>query len=413
MIKFLDLHQINQQYREQIDKAIKEVLDSGYYILGQKVKEFETNFASYIGTKYCIGTANGLDALALILKAYKELGKIKDGDEVIVPANTFIASILAISQNNLVPVLVEPDINTYNIDPNLIEEKITKKTKAIMVVHLYGQAVKMDKIWEIAKKYDLKIIEDSAQAHGAIYKDKKVGNLGDVSGFSFYPGKNLGAIGDAGAVTTNDEELTNMIRTLGNYGSAEKYVNIVKGTNSRLDEIQAAILNVKLKYLDSDNEKRRTIAKYYLDNIKTSVLPIDFILTSISIEEYVSHINSCYDEIRISVEELKEYQNHRVYGETLWVAIKDNRNNKIVATGIGEMDNIVREGILEWIQISKEYRRQGFGKYIVKELFHRMKDKAKFVMVSGKLLSKTNPLSLYEKCGFINKQIWNVYKINK
>ncbi len=268
MIKFLDLHQINQQYREQIDKAIKEVLDSGYYILGQKVKEFETNFASYIGTKYCIGTANGLDALALILKAYKELGKIKDGDEVIVPANTFIASILAISQNNLVPVLVEPDINTYNIDPNLIEEKITKKTKAIMVVHLYGQAVKMDKIWEIAKKYDLKIIEDSAQAHGAIYKDKKVGNLGDVSGFSFYPGKNLGAIGDAGAVTTNDEELTNMIRTLGNYGSAEKYVNIVKGTNSRLDEIQAAILNVKLKYLDSDNEKRRTIAKYYLDNIK-------------------------------------------------------------------------------------------------------------------------------------------------
>lgn len=268
MIKFLDLHQINQQYREQIDNAIKEVLDSGYYILGQKVKEFETNFANYIGTKYCIGTANGLDALALILKAYKELGIIKDDDEVIVPANTFIASILAISQNNLVPVLAEPDINTYNIDPNLIEEKITKKTKAIMVVHLYGQAVKMDKIWEIAKKYDLKIIEDSAQAHGVTYKDKKVGNLGDVSGFSFYPGKNLGAIGDAGAVTTNDEKLANMIRAIGNYGSAEKYVNIVKGTNSRLDEIQAAILNVKLKYLDTDNEKRRIIAKYYLDNIK-------------------------------------------------------------------------------------------------------------------------------------------------
>lgn len=268
MIKFLDLHQINQQYREQIDNAIKEVLDSGYYILGQKVKEFETNFANYIGTKYCVGTANGLDALTLILKAYKELGIIKNGDEVIVPANTFIASILAISQNNLVPVLVEPDINTYNINPGLIEKKITKKTKAIMVVHLYGQVVKMDKIWKIAKKYNLKIIEDSAQAHGVTYNGKKVGNLGDVSGFSFYPGKNLGAIGDAGAVTTNDKELSNMIRALGNYGSAEKYVNIVKGTNSRLDEIQAAILNVKLKYLDTDNKKRRLVAKYYLNNIK-------------------------------------------------------------------------------------------------------------------------------------------------
>lgn len=275
MIKFLDLHQINQQYREQIDSAIKEVLDSGYYILGQKVKEFETKFANYIGTKYCVGTANGLDALILILKAYKELGVMKDGDEIIVPANTFIASILAISQNNLIPVLVEPNINTYNINQDLIEEKITKKTKAIMVVHLYGQVVEMDKIWKIAKKHGLKIIEDSAQAHGSIYKNKKVGNLGDASGFSFYPGKNLGAMGDAGAVTTNDEKLANMIRALGNYGSAEKYVNIVKGRNSRLDEIQATILNVKLKYLNIENEKRRLIAKYYLNNIKNSkiILP--------------------------------------------------------------------------------------------------------------------------------------------
>ncbi|OQB40087.1 MAG: dTDP-3-amino-3,6-dideoxy-alpha-D-galactopyranose transaminase [candidate division CPR1 bacterium ADurb.Bin160] len=268
MIKFLDLHQINQQYREQINTAIKEVLDSGYYILGQKVKEFETNFANYIGTKYCVGTANGLDALTLILKAYKELEVMKDDDEVIVPANTFIASILAISQNNLVPVLVEPDINTYNIDPDLIEEKITKKTRAIIVVHLYGQSVKMDKIWEIAKKYNLKIIEDSAQAHGVMYKDKKTGNLGDISGFSFYPGKNLGAIGDAGAVTTNDKKLAEIVRALGNYGSKEKYINDYKGTNSRLDEIQAAILNIKLKYLDSDNKKRRLIALYYLNNIK-------------------------------------------------------------------------------------------------------------------------------------------------
>jgi len=268
MIKFLDLYKINQQYRNEIDESIKRVLDSGYYILGQEVKNFENNFANYIGTKYCIGTANGFDALSLILKAYKELGILKDNDEVIVPANTFIASILAISQNNLTPILVEPDINTYNINPDLIESKITKRTKAIMVVHLYGQATKMEKIWELAKKYNFKIIEDSAQAHGSKYKNKKAGNLGDVSGFSFYPGKNLGAFGDGGAITTNDQKLANVIRALGNYGSVEKYVNIYKGANSRLDELQAAILNVKLKYLDSDNSKRKTVAKYYLSNIR-------------------------------------------------------------------------------------------------------------------------------------------------
>lgn len=268
MIKFLDLYKINQQYRKEIDKSIKKVLDSGYYILGQEVKNFETNFANYIGTKYCIGTANGLEALTLILRAYKELNIIKNGDEIIVPANTFIASILAISENNLVPVLVEPDIDTYNINPDLIEEKITKKTKAIMIVHLYGQVVEMDKIWKLAKKYNLKIIEDSAQAHGVKYKNKMAGNLGDASGFSFYPGKNLGAMGDAGAVTANDKKLADSIRAIANYGSAEKYINIYKGMNSRLDEIQAAILNTKLKYLDSDNNKRRIIAKYYLDHIK-------------------------------------------------------------------------------------------------------------------------------------------------
>ena len=268
MIKFLDLYKINQQYRREINKSIKRVLDSGYYILGHEVEKFETNFANYIGTKYCIGTANGLEALTLILKAYKELNFMKDGDEIIVPANTFIASILAISQNNLTPILVEPNIDTYNINPDLIEEKITKKTKAIMVVHLYGQVVEMDKIWKLAKKYNLKIIEDSAQAHGVEYKNKKSGNLGDASGFSFYPGKNLGAIGDAGAVITNDKKLADTIRAIANYGSAEKYINIYKGTNSRLDEIQAAILNIKLKYLDKDNNKRRDIAKYYLNNIK-------------------------------------------------------------------------------------------------------------------------------------------------
>jgi len=268
MIKFLDLYKINQKYRKEIDKSIKHVLNSGYYIHGQEVENFETNFANYIGVKYCIGTANGLDALILILRAYKELNLLKDGDEIIVPANTFIASILAISQNNLIPVLVEPDINTYNINPDLIEKKITKKTKAIMVVHLYGQTVEMEKIWKLAKKYNLKIIEDSAQAHGAKYKNKMAGNLGDASGFSFYPGKNLGAIGDAGAVTTNDKKMADAIRVIANYGSSEKYINIYKGINSRLDEIQSAILNVKLKFLDSDNDKRKIIAKYYLEKIK-------------------------------------------------------------------------------------------------------------------------------------------------
>lgn len=266
MIKFLDLHKINERYREEIDSRIKQVLDSGWYILGEQVATFEKNFAKYCGVKHCIGCANGLDALKLIVRAYG-FGK---GDEIIVPANTYIASILAISENGCTPVLVEPDINTYNINPELIESKITDRTKAIMVVHLYGQAVQMDKIWEIAQKYNLKIIEDSAQAHGAIYKNKRVGSLGDASGFSFYPGKNLGCMGDGGAVTTNDDELAVKIRALANYGSYEKYKNIYKGINSRLDEFQAGILDIKLSYLDKDNEKRREIAKYYRENIKNA-----------------------------------------------------------------------------------------------------------------------------------------------
>jgi len=268
MIKFLDLHKINERHRKEIDLAINNVLDSGYYLLGNALSNFEKNFANYIGVKYCVGTANGLDALNLIYKAYKELGVFKNGDEVIVPANTFIASILAISENNLTPVLVEPDLDTYNIDPDLIEEKITSRTKAIMVVHLYGQVTAMKKIWQLAKKYNLKIIEDSAQAHGISYQGKKSGNLGDAAGFSFYPGKNLGAMGDGGAVTTNDEKLALTIRALANYGSTVKYVNVYKGINSRLDDIQAAILDVKLKYLDRDNDKRKLIAEYYLNNIK-------------------------------------------------------------------------------------------------------------------------------------------------
>ncbi|NMB57343.1 DegT/DnrJ/EryC1/StrS family aminotransferase [Candidatus Beckwithbacteria bacterium] len=276
MIPFLDLYQINQKYRPEIERTFQEFLNSGHYILGDKLKEFEINFASYIGTKYCIGVGNGFDALNLIFKGYRELGLLKAQDEIIVPANTFIASILAISANNLKPILVEPDIDNYNINPALIEKKITRKTKAILVVHLYGQVVEMEKIWKIAKKYKLKVIEDSAQAHGSIYKNKKAGNLGDVSGFSFYPGKNLGALGDGGAITTNDQILAKTIRILANYGSSVKYINIYKGINSRLDDIQAAILNVKLKYLDKDNQKRREIAKYYFENIHNQkiILPL-------------------------------------------------------------------------------------------------------------------------------------------
>jgi len=271
MIKFLDLEKINNRFRDEIDLRIKKILDKGWYLLGDEVKLFEKNFAQFCRTKHCIGCANGLDALNLIIRAYN----FGFGDEIIVPANTYIASILAISENGCTPVLVEPSIDTYNIDPDLIEEKITPKTKAIMVVHLYGQAVQTDKILDLAKKYDLKIIEDSAQAHGAIYKGKKTGNLGDASGFSFYPGKNLGCMGDGGCITTDDDELAFKVRAIANYGSDRKYHHIYKGINSRLDEIQAAILDVKLKYLDSDNQRRREISKYYRENIKNEkvILP--------------------------------------------------------------------------------------------------------------------------------------------
>ena len=271
MIKFLDLKKINNRYREEIDSRIKNILDKGWYLQGEENENFTKNFANFCGTKFALGVANGLDALNLIIKAYG----FGNGDEIIVPANTYIATILAISENGCIPILVEPDIKTYNINPDSIEEKITTKTKAIMVVHLYGQAVQMEKIWKIAKKYNLKIIEDSAQAHGAIYQEKHTGNLGDASGFSFYPGKNLGCIGDGGAVTTNDEELFNKIKAIANYGSDRKYHHIYKGVNSRLDEIQAAVLDIKLKHLDSDNNKRREISKYYRENIKNSkiILP--------------------------------------------------------------------------------------------------------------------------------------------
>lgn len=268
MIKFLDLQKITQKHALEIHEAVDRVVNSGWYLQGKENESFEANYANYIGTQYCIGVANGLDALRLILRAYIELGLMQEGDEIIVPANTYIASILAITDNNLVPILVEPSIETYQIDDNLIEAAITTKTKGIMLVHLYGQCAYTERIGQICQKYKLKLIEDNAQAHGCKFNGKKTGSLGDVAGHSFYPGKNLGAFGDAGAVTTNDRVLADMVRILANYGSHKKYVFEQQGFNSRLDEIQAAVLNVKLGYLDEDTSERKKVAKYYIVNIK-------------------------------------------------------------------------------------------------------------------------------------------------
>lgn len=274
MIKFLDLQKINGQYKEALEEATNKVVQSGWYILGESVENFEQNFAAYCGAKHCIGVATGLDALVIILKAYKLLGKLKDGDEVIVPANTFIATVLAISANDLVPVFVEPKVSNFNIDVDLIEEAITDKTRVIMPVHLYGQAVDMQAINEIAQKHNLLVLEDAAQAHGAYSGDKRVGSWGNAAGFSFYPGKNLGALGDAGAITTNDDELANKMRILRNYGSEKKYHNQIIGMNSRLDAIQAAALSVKLPYLDQEIERRRNVAKRYSTEINNALIEL-------------------------------------------------------------------------------------------------------------------------------------------
>jgi dTDP-4-amino-4,6-dideoxygalactose transaminase len=300
MIKFLDVQKITESFEPKLSAAIKRVVNSGWFLLGEELMVFEKEYAAYIGSKHCIGVANGLDALRLILKAYIEMGVMKEGDEVIVPANTYIASILAITYNRLTPVLIEPNINTYNIDISSIEQHITSRTRAIMVVHLYGQVCWSDNMTKIAKKYNLKIIEDNAQAAGAGILEKKdekrsvgaeftthnkkklklrrTGSLGGSAGHSFYPGKNLGALGDGGAVTTDDDELAAVVRALANYGSSKKYVNDYQGLNSRLDEIQAAVLRVKLPRLDIDNRYRYEIAQYYLENIKNPniIMPLPF-----------------------------------------------------------------------------------------------------------------------------------------
>lgn len=300
MIKFYDLQKINQRYEKAFHEKTEQFLQRGWYILGEEVKVFEENFASFCQSKHCIGVGNGLDALVLIFKAYIELGKLQKGDEVIVPANTYIASILAILQADLVPILVEPKLETYNLNPDLIAENITSKTKAILVVHLYGQLAEMDKIEAIAKQHNLLIVEDAAQSHGA-HHPSPITHY--PKAYSFYPSKNLGCLGDGGAVVTNDDDLNKIIRAMRNYGSEQKYVNAIIGINSRLDELQAAFLNAKLPDLALDNQKRRQIANRYLSEIKNNKIVLPFYDGSAN---HVFHLFVIRTENR---NELQEYLN--------------------------------------------------------------------------------------------------------
>ncbi len=315
MIKFLDLKKINAPYETAFQEKLKSVLDSGWYILGNEVAAFETNFANYCGTKFCIGVGNGFDALVLIFKGYIQLGKLQKGDEVIVPANTYIASILAILEADLVPVLVEPKLETYNLNPDLISEKITSKTKAILVVHLYGQLAEMEKINAIAIQNNLLVIEDAAQAHGVVSPLTPEGETkerekapplgaGGACAFSFYPGKNLGALGDGGAVTTNDGVLAKVIQSLRNYGSEAKYQNEFIGVNSRLDELQAAFLSVKLTNLDAENTIRKAIAKRYLSEIKNEKIILPTLSLRGTKQSHVFHLFVIRTENRA---ELQQY----------------------------------------------------------------------------------------------------------
>ncbi|QKJ36932.1 DegT/DnrJ/EryC1/StrS aminotransferase family protein [Pseudomonas sp. MPDS] len=300
MINFLSLQEVNTQYRNDLVEACARVIDSGWYIGGNELTQFEKDFAYYCGAKHCIGVANGLDALILTLRAWKELGKLKEGDEVIVPANTYIATVLAITENRLIPVLVEPDSHSFNLCPDNVEAAITAKTRALMPVHLYGQLADMPKLLKIAERHDLLILEDSAQAHGASVNARRAGSWGHASAFSFYPGKNLGALGDAGAITTNDGELEQTLRALRNYGSHEKYKNLYRGVNSRLDEIQAAMLSVKLKYLDASTAHRKEIADIYMKGINNPLiyLPLSTSVSALTLDAHVWHLFVVRSEMR-------------------------------------------------------------------------------------------------------------------
>ena len=349
MIKFLDIQKITELYSSEIHSAASRVIDSGWYLLGDELNAFEEEYVSYIGASHCVGVANGLDALRIILRAYIELGVMKEGDEIIVPANTFIASIIAITDNRLIPVFVEPDINTYQIDETKIEAALTSKTKGIMIVHLYGQCAYTEKIGHICKKHNLKLIEDNAQAVGCRFINQVTGSIGDVAGHSFYPGKNLGALGDGGAVTTNDNLLSETLRSLANYGSSEKYIFEYQGYNSRLDEIQAAFLKVKLKGLNKDNERRKEIAKFYLNNIihPDVVLPLVkdwnahvfhlFVIRSQRRDELLKHLieNGVQALIHYPVPPHKQkaydYMNHEVY------PITEKIHNEVISLPISQV----------------------------------------------------------------------------
>lgn len=301
MIKFLDLQKITAKYAEEIHAATQRVIDSGWYLQGKENERFEADYARYIGTKHCVGCGNGLDALIWIFRAYVELGVMKPGDEVVVPANTYIATILAITENGLVPVLVEPREDTLQIDDSKIEAALTPRTKAVCIVHLYGRCACTEKILEICRSRGLKLVEDNAQAHGCLFAGKKTGALGDAAGHSFYPGKNLGALGDGGAVTTDDPELAAAVRSLANYGSTRKYVFKYRGRNSRLDEIQAAILGAKLPHLDEELSARKAVAKFYMENIKNPAVRVP------ALEDWNAHVFHLFPVLCSRRDELQKF----------------------------------------------------------------------------------------------------------
>lgn len=306
-VPFLSLKDITAKYADELHEAVNRVVDSGWYLQGNENKQFEKDYAHYIGTKYCVGVANGLQALELMIRSYKMLKGWQDGDEIIVQANTYIATILSISQNNLKPVLVEPNEKTLALDIESIEKAITKKTRALMIVHLYGRCLYNEKIADLCKKHNLKLFEDNAQAHGCAFGEKKTGSFGDAAAHSFYPGKNLGAFGDAGAVTTNNEEIANLVRTLANYGSSKKYVFDYIGENSRLSEMDAAVLDVKLRHLDDDNNRRKQIAKMYYGGIKNPLIKMP---SALPFEQNVFHIFPVFTERR---DEFQDYlKNHEI-----------------------------------------------------------------------------------------------------